>query len=229
MFGKKKGKKGKKGETPEVEAEEPAKSEAAAEGADGEGEGEAKPKKKLPLKLIIIGAVALLLVGGGGGGAAWFFLLKPKPTQVAEGEAGAPAPKGKEKPKKEKESGHGGEGGEGAAADGEAGQIREGPDGVVFYTLPDLITNIQTTDGRPNLLKLKVTFELGAEEDADVLNEEMPRLQDILQTFLRELRPDDLTGSQGGYRLKQEIQRRVNLVIAPSKVNAVLIEEMLQT
>ena len=55
----------------------------------------------------------------------------------------------------------------------------------------------------------------------------MPRLQDMFQTFLRELRPEDLQGSQGSYQLRAEIQRRVNLVIAPAKVNAVLIEEML--
>ena len=42
-----------------------------------------------------------------------------------------------------------------------------------------------------------------------------------------ELRPEDLQGSQGSYQLRMEILRRVNLVIAPAKVNAVLIEEML--
>ena len=41
------------------------------------------------------------------------------------------------------------------------------------------------------------------------------------------LRPEDLSGSQGSYQLRLEILRRVNLVIAPAKVNAVLIEEML--
>ena len=55
------------------------------------------------------------------------------------------------------------------------------------------------------------------------------RLRDLLQTFLRELRPEDLNGSQGDFRLRQEIMQRVNLVIAPAKVEAVLIEEMLQT
>ena len=61
----------------------------------------------------------------------------------------------------------------------------------------------------------------------DGLEPNMPRLQDMFQTFLRELRPEDLSGSQGSYQLRMEILRRVNLVIAPSKANAVLIEEML--
>jgi flagellar FliL protein len=49
----------------------------------------------------------------------------------------------------------------------------------------------------------------------------------MFQTFLRELRPEDLSGSQGSYQLRMEILRRVNMVIAPAKVNAVLIQEML--
>jgi flagellar FliL protein len=86
---------------------------------------------------------------------------------------------------------------------------------------------MQTADGRPTFLKLKLTLELPDQATADTLDEDMPRLQDMFQTFLRELRPEDMAGSQGSYQLRMEIQRRVNLVIAPSKINTVLIEEML--
>jgi flagellar FliL protein len=105
--------------------------------------------------------------------------------------------------------------------------VKDGPDGVVFYSLPDVVVNMQTADGRPSFLKLKLTLELPDHDTADVLSPNMPRLQDMFQAFLRELRPEDLQGSQGGYQLRQEILRRVNLVIAPSRANAVLIEEML--
>ena len=47
------------------------------------------------------------------------------------------------------------------------------------------------------------------------------------EVFLRELRADDLSGSAGAYRLRLELLRRVNLAIAPRRVDAVLIEEML--
>ena len=50
------------------------------------------------------------------------------------------------------------------------------------------------------------------------LDPNLPRLQDMFQTFLRELRPEALSGSQGSYQLRMEILRRVNLVIAPAKV-----------
>lgn len=190
----------------------------AAEGEEGEGAG---GKKKLPMLFIIIGVVAVLVLGGGG--AAAFFLMKPKPEASAEkgGEHG------KEKEKKGKEKEKKGEHGKGGEGEAPVGKVAEGPDGVLFYTIPDVVVNMQTADGRPTFLKLKLTFEVPNEETVELLEPNMPRLQDMFQTFLRELRPEDLQGSQGSYQLRMEILRRVNLVIAPSKVNAVLIEEML--
>lgn len=187
----------------------------APEGEAAEGEeGAASGKKKLPLKMIIIAGAAALLVLGGGGTAAMIF-LKPKPDE-AHSKADA---HGKEKKKEKK-----GEKGEGEKT---IGTIAEGPDGVLFYTMPNVVVNMQTADGRATFLKLKLTLEVPDQETVELLEPNMPRLQDMFQTFLRELRPEDLQGSQGSYQLRMEILRRVNLVIAPSKVNAVLIEEML--
>ena len=202
-------------------AKKPPKEAPAPEGEEGAAEGEAPAKKKPPI--VLIAAVAGVLVLGGGGAAA-FLLMKPKPA--AEGEAGH----GEEKKEKKKEKKKEGEGGEAAkTAEGGAGApvVKEGPDGVVFYTLPDIVVNMQTADGKSTFLKLKLTFELPDEEVADALTPNLPRLQDMFQTFLRELRPEDLNGSQGTYQLRVELLRRVNLVAAPAKVNAVLIEEML--
>ena len=195
----KKPKEAKEGDAPEV-----------AEGA----EGEAPAKKKLPLKMLIIAGAAALVVLGGGGTAAFVF-LKPKPE--AAGEKGHE----KKKEKKKEEKKEGGKEEKGAAV------VKEGPNGVVFYTMPEVVVNMQTADARPTFLKLKLTLELPGEDAVEELNSNMPRLQDMFQSFLRELRPEDLSGSQGSYQLRMEIQRRVNLVIAPSKANAVLIEEML--
>ena len=196
----------------EAKVKEAPPEEAAA--VEGE-EGEAPAKKKIPLMFLIAGAAALVLVLGGGGGAAYFFFLKPKP-EAAAGKDGKKKPEKKGK-KDEK----------GKKDDKAAGQVREGPDGVLFYTLPDVVVNMQTADGRPTFLKLKLTLELPNQETVDDLEPNLPRLQDMFQTFLRELRPEDLQGSQGSYQLRMEILRRVNLVMAPNKANAVLIEEML--
>ncbi|HEY9233443.1 MAG TPA: flagellar basal body-associated FliL family protein [Phenylobacterium sp.] len=173
-----------------------------------DGEGAPARKKLSPKMLIIAGVAAALVLGGGGTGA--FFLLKPKPGSAAEAKA--------EKKKKSEKKGEG---------EKTVGEVRQGPDGVLFYTMPSVVVNMQTADGRATFLKLKLTLEVPDQATVDQLEPNMPRLQDMFQTFLRELRPEDLQGSQGSYQLRMEIQRRVNLVIAPSKVNAVLIEEML--
>jgi flagellar FliL protein len=191
-------------------AKDVADKKADDEAVEGqEGEGEAAPKKKPPLLFIIIGAVALLVLIGGGTTAA-LLLGHHKPAAGAAAKPKKPAKKSGDK-----------------KDDKDGAQISDGPDGVVFYTPPDIVVNMQTADGRPTFLKLKLTFELPDHDTADTLDESMPRLQDMFQTFLRELRPEDLSGSQGSYQLRMELLRRVNLVIAPAKINTVLIEEML--
>lgn len=193
----------------------PAVSEAAP-GAEGEdGVAEAPGKKKIPLLFIVIPAALVVL---GGGGATAFMLMKPKSAEAAGGHA-PPAKEAK------KGGGHGG-GKEGEAPAG-AGKVAAGPDGVTFYTLPDMIVNIQSVDGRPTYLKLRLTLEMKDASVASHLQAEAPRMQDMFQGFLRELRPEDLAGSAGSYQLRAEILRRVNLIAAPGKVDAVLIEEML--
>jgi len=63
-------------------------------------------------------------------------------------------------------------------------------------------------------------------EELEAIKPTMPRLTDIFQTYLRELRVSDLNGSAGLFRLKEELTRRVNTVISPSQVNAVLFKEI---
>lgn len=84
-----------------------------------------------------------------------------------------------------------------------------------------------TDDGRPAILKLKLTIEAKNDEAVQALEARLPRVMDQFQGFLRELRIDDLAGSAGTARLRIELLRRVNLAIAPAQAHAVLIEEML--
>jgi flagellar FliL protein len=191
---------------PEKDLEADPADDQAVEGAEGESGG---GWKKPPLRMLIAAGVAALVVLGGGGTAAFMFLA---PHAPASAHKLPPKPKGDKKDDK---------------SDPNAPQVQDGPDGVVYYTLPDIVVNMQTPDGKPTFLKLKLAFELPDHTTADTMDAEMPRLQDVFQTFLRELRPEDLAGSEGTLQLRAELQRRVNLVIAPSKVNGVLIEEML--
>ena len=55
----------------------------------------------------------------------------------------------------------------------------------------------------------------------------MPRVIDHFQVYLRELRVDDLHGSAGVYRLKEELLRRVSAAAHPVEVRDVLFKDML--
>jgi flagellar FliL protein len=203
----------------------------AAAPAPEEGAEDAPAKKKIPLMFLIAGGVGAVVLLGGGGTAA-FLLTRPQTPAASDGHGASGG--GHARPARRSGGSHGGGGaggghggGSSSTPDPNAPTVREGPDGIVFYTLPDILVNMQTADGRPSFLKLKLTFELPDQDTADTITPDMPRLRDMFMTFLRELRPEDLSGSQGSFQLRQEIQRRVNLLIAPSRVNAVLIEEML--
>jgi flagellar FliL protein len=99
---------------------------------------------------------------------------------------------------------------------------------VVFLDMPDVLVNLSSGGGneRTQYLKVKVTLELPDEAMSAQIQPVMPRLMDAFQTYLRELRPTDLDGSAGLYRLKEELTRRVNASIAPSRINAVLFKEI---
>jgi flagellar FliL protein len=55
----------------------------------------------------------------------------------------------------------------------------------------------------------------------------MPRIEDTFQVYMRELRPSDLAGSAGLYRLREELLRRVNVAIHPARAEAVLFKDVI--
>jgi flagellar FliL protein len=98
---------------------------------------------------------------------------------------------------------------------------------ATFVDLPDVMVNLSNSGSeRTQYLKVKVTLELPNKDLVEQINPLMPRVIDAFQTYLRELRPTDLDGSAGLYRLKEELTRRVNAAISPSRVNAVLFKEI---
>jgi flagellar protein FliL len=98
---------------------------------------------------------------------------------------------------------------------------------VVFYDLPDLLVNLNSTGRKASFLKLSVSLEVERAEDLPRLQAIMPRVVDNFQVYLRELRVEDLHGSGGIYRLREELLARVNAAAAPVKVVDVLFKEML--
>jgi flagellar FliL protein len=97
----------------------------------------------------------------------------------------------------------------------------------VFMDVPEVMVNLSQMQGeRTQYLKIKVVLEVKEQPVAEQIKPSLPRVVDTFQTFMRELRPSDLNGSSGLYRLKEELTRRVNVAVAPAQVNAVLFKEV---
>ena len=98
---------------------------------------------------------------------------------------------------------------------------------AVFYEIPEMLVNLNTGGRKSTLLKIRVSLELEKQEDVPKIIAVLPRIIDNFQVYLRELRIEDLQGSAGMYRLREELLTRVNVAAHPTKINAVLFKEML--
>jgi flagellar FliL protein len=96
-----------------------------------------------------------------------------------------------------------------------------------FVEVPDMLVNLAGLPGeRVQYLKVKVVLEVKEEKQVEAIKPSLPRVTDIFQTYMRELRASDLNGSAGLFRLKEELTKRVNVALAPTPVNAVLFKEI---
>ena len=97
-----------------------------------------------------------------------------------------------------------------------------------FVEVPDMMVNLVGAAGeRVQYLKVRVVIEVKEEKQLEAIKPAMPRVTDLFQTYLRELRPSDINGSAGLFRLKEELTKRVNLALAPQTVSAVLFKEII--
>src|SRR3546814_3448365 len=68
----------------------------------------------------------------------------------------------------------------------------------------EMLVSLNGRGRRPSFLKLRVSLELEKATDQARIQAVMPRIIDNFQVFLRELRIEELQGSQGLYRVKEE-------------------------
>lgn len=110
----------------------------------------------------------------------------------------------------------------------ETDQTTEGESGPsVFYELPALTVNLNTAGRRARFIKIQVSLELENELDKPKVEAVIARVMDNFNVYLRELRVEDLSGSAGMYRLREELLTRIRAAVAPVKVRDILFKEML--
>jgi len=98
---------------------------------------------------------------------------------------------------------------------------------LVYYNLPEILVNLNAAGRRSSFLKMTISLELENQADIPRIQAVMPRIVDNMQSYLRELRAEDLRGSAGLFRLREELLARVNAASQPAKVSDVLFQEVL--
>lgn len=170
---------------------------------DGDAVAAATKSKRGKKKMIVLGAVGgVLLLGGGGAG---YMMLGGKPaaahdTAVADTET----------------------------ADGEGSGEDAGHEAAAPLDVPPMLVNLRSADGAPHFLKVHVMLVPGPKSNVEALKTDLPVLLDAYQPFLRELRPEDLSGSAAVFRIKEELLIRARTTIGADKVKDVLVQDLVQ-
>lgn len=97
----------------------------------------------------------------------------------------------------------------------------------VFVTIPELIANLDAGVGRTSFVKLGAKLEVPTLADAKRAEAVMPRIVDLFQTYLRDMRPADFQGSEGTWRLREALLARAEIALAPGHVRDVLFTQIL--
>ncbi len=98
---------------------------------------------------------------------------------------------------------------------------------LIFADLPEIVANLNAGPRRTMFIKLQAKLELASAEDQPAFAQAMPRVLDLFQTYLREMRPEELRGAEGTYRLREELLARAGVAVAPVRVLDVLFTQML--
>jgi flagellar FliL protein len=96
-----------------------------------------------------------------------------------------------------------------------------------MVVLPEMIANLNAGPRRNVFVRLKAQLQLSSQADEAKVVANQARVQDLFQTYLRDMSPDELRGSAGSYRLREELIARANIAVAPAQVTDILFVEML--
>lgn len=215
--------------------EKPKKPDAPPADAPAEGEEGAAVKKKMAGKTLVLFIILPAVLVLGGGGAAALMLMggsgaAATEADAEEGEHTAPED-GHEEAAADDHDGGGDQGATGGEVEGAADvghRLACEGGNACYYAMPKMVVNLAGTAGqRSPYMELELSLEAANGSAFNRIPELMPRLKDQLNSFLRELRVEDLNGSAGTFTLRRELLKRFNLVLDPKKIDAVLIEGML--
>lgn len=97
----------------------------------------------------------------------------------------------------------------------------------IFYPIEEMTVSLSGAGAKKTFLVLAVQLEVEDQAAVARLDQLRPKIISEFNVFLRELRPEELNGSEGAYLVREELFRRVSQVLAPTPVKDLLLEKML--
>ena len=169
---------------------------------DAEAPEDLGKKKRLSgKKLILFIFVPLILVLLGGGVGAFFLLSGSDGKSEASAHVEGGDDKGDE---------HG-----------------VGANKIIFHELAEILVSLNTGGKQASYLKITFVLELENAFAVAGLKNIMPRVLQNYQAYLREMKLNDLKGSVGLLRLREELLIRMQRGAGAIKIKDVLVKEML--
>lgn len=103
------------------------------------------------------------------------------------------------------------------------------PKQTAFVDMKEMVVNIAGNQQgeRQNFIKVKVALEVGDKKAEETIKPLLPRVEDMFLVYLRELRPTDLEGSASTFRLREELLKRVNMAVHPTRIEGIVFRELL--
>lgn len=169
------------------------------------------PRKKKGLLLPLVVGLVLACVGGAGG--YWAVTSGPFAGSGDTDSAHAAA----------EDDGHGGGHGDEEEDDGPTERPRPELDEVAFVALESLVVNIGSDTSQRHLL-FEAELEV-APDDADEVTHLMPRVMDVMNSYLRVLDMQELSDPRTLVRLRAQLLRRIQIVTGDVLVRDLLVTQ----
>lgn len=164
------------------------------------GQEEPEPKSR---KMVFV-VLALLLFMSGGAGAYFMGAVDPVLAMLA-GEPSEPE----------------------MQADAGPTDNTASSEPAIYFELPDVLVNMNKQGRGRSFLKVKLSLELADAGSVARVEMLMPRIQDKVQMYLRDMRMEDLQGAAAIQRLRLDLLDRVKNSVEPTPVYDVLFRELI--
>ncbi|MGH7101470.1 MAG: flagellar basal body-associated FliL family protein [Acetobacteraceae bacterium] len=112
-------------------------------------------------------------------------------------------------------------------AGGHGGAKAQAAGKPVLFAVPEMVANLAAPGGTERFVKLDISLVAASPGAALLLHKNLPQLQDLFLTYLRDMHASELQSSTGTWRLREALLSRAAVLLGPGQVTNVLFTKLL--